>query len=76
MILDSTLREGEQTPGVNYSPEQRLRIALALDEIGVDFIEVGHPAVSKDVFIGIKLIASQDLNANLLAHSRRLTRGY
>ncbi|WP_083811645.1 homocitrate synthase [Pyrococcus sp. NA2] len=72
MILDSTLREGEQTPGVNYSPEERLEIAMALDEIGVDFIEVGHPAVSEDVFAGIKLISEQNLRANLIAHSRAL----
>ncbi|WP_081482824.1 homocitrate synthase [Pyrococcus sp. ST04] len=72
MILDSTLREGEQTPGVNYTPEQRLEIALALDEFGVDFIEVGHPAVSEDVFAGIKLVSNQGLKANLLAHSRAL----
>ncbi|WP_455566852.1 homocitrate synthase [Pyrococcus furiosus] len=72
LLLDSTLREGEQTPGVNYTPEQRLEIALALDEFGVEFIEVGHPAVSRDVFEGIKLVVQQGLKANLLAHSRAL----
>ncbi|CAB49358.1 homocitrate synthase [Pyrococcus abyssi] len=72
MVLDSTLREGEQTPGVNYTPEQRLEIAIALDEVGVDFIEIGHPAVSEDVFRGMKLIAEQGLNVELLAHSRAL----
>ncbi|MDK2983316.1 MAG: hypothetical protein PWP19_794 [Thermococcaceae archaeon] len=71
-LLDSTLREGEQSPGVNFSPEQRLEIAVALDDFGVDFIEVGHPAVSKDVSEGIRLISEQGLRANLLAHSRAL----
>ncbi|MFA4639384.1 hypothetical protein [Pyrococcus kukulkanii] len=66
------MREGEQTPGVNYTPEQRLEIAL--DEFGVDFIEVDHPAVSDDVFAGIKLVSNQGLRANLLAHSRALIR--
>lgn len=73
-ILDSTLREGEQSAGVNFNPEQRLRIAVALDEFGVDFIEVGHPAVSQDVMEGIRAIASQGLKANLLAHSRAMKR--
>jgi len=73
-LLDSTLREGEQSPGVNFTPEQRLRIAIELDEFGVEFIEVGHPAVSQDVMGGIKLIANQGLKANLLAHSRALRR--
>lgn len=72
MVLDSTLREGEQTPGVNFSPEDRLRIGIALDEVGVDFIEAGHPAVSGEILEGIRLLASQGLNANILAHSRAL----
>ncbi|GAB6101772.1 homocitrate synthase [Thermococcus atlanticus] len=72
--MDSTLREGEQSPGINFTPEQRLRIAVALDDFGIDFIEVGHPAVSEDVFQGIKLISEQGLRANLLAHSRALRR--
>ncbi|ALV62699.1 Homocitrate synthase [Thermococcus sp. 2319x1] len=72
MVLDSTLREGEQTPGVNFSPEDRLRIGIALDEIRVDFIEAGHPAVSEEILEGIRLLASQGLNANILAHSRAL----
>ena len=72
--MDSILREGEQSPGINFTPEQRLRIAVALDDFGIDFIEVGHPAVSEDVFQGIKLISEQGLRANLLAHSRALRR--
>ena len=74
MVLDSTLREGEQTPGVNFSPEDRLRIGVALDEVGVDFIEAGHPAVSPEIFEGIRLLVNQGLEAELLAHSRALRR--
>ncbi|MBD0307374.1 MAG: 2-isopropylmalate synthase, partial [Microcoleus sp. T1-bin1] len=44
-ILDSTLREGEQTPGVYFAPETKLKIAEFLDHIGVDIIEAGNPAV-------------------------------
>lgn len=72
LVLDSTLREGEQSPGVNFTPEERLEIGIALDEVGVDFIEVGHPAVSGEIFDGIRLLANQGLKADLLAHSRAL----
>ncbi|MCD6372645.1 MAG: homocitrate synthase [Thermococcus sp.] len=72
MVLDSTLREGEQTPGVNFSPEDRLRIGIALDEVGVDFIEAGHPAVSPEILEGVRLLVDQGLNADILCHSRAL----
>ena len=42
-ILDSTLREGEQTPGVSFSVEQKIAMTKRLDAFGVDFIELGHP---------------------------------
>lgn len=45
-IYDTTLRDGEQTPGVAFSPEQKYRIARMLSEIGVHIIDVGFPAVS------------------------------
>ena len=44
-ILDSTLREGEQTPGVSFTIKQKVTIAKHLDTFGGDFIELGHPAV-------------------------------
>ena len=56
LILDSTLREGEQTPGVNFSVEEKINIAKMLDELGVDIIEVGHPMVSKKVYEAVKCI--------------------
>ena len=43
-IFDTTLRDGEQTPGVSLSPEQKLNIAKKLDELGVDAIEAGFPS--------------------------------
>ncbi|MEK6972412.1 MAG: 2-isopropylmalate synthase, partial [Thermoproteota archaeon] len=45
-IFDTTLRDGEQTPGVALSPEQKLLIAKKLDALGVDAIEAGFPIVS------------------------------
>ncbi|MCK5636696.1 MAG: 2-isopropylmalate synthase, partial [Thermoplasmatales archaeon] len=56
-ILDSTLREGEQTPGVTFSVEEKLKIANLLDEFGVDIIEAGHPRVSPDIYKGVKEIS-------------------
>jgi 2-isopropylmalate synthase len=72
-ILDSTLREGEQTPGVSFSLSQKLEIARLLDEFGVDMIEAGHPVVSNDIFQTVKAIAGEGLNASVLAHCRAVT---
>lgn len=71
-ILDTTLREGEQTPGVAFSVEEKVEIARRLDEAKFHMIEAGHPAVSKDVADAIKRIAGERLNAEVLAHSRAL----
>lgn len=43
-IFDTTLRYGEQTPGVAITPEEKIAIAKRLDKLGVDVIEVGFPA--------------------------------
>lgn len=72
-ILDSTLREGEQTPGVKFTVAQKVEIAEMLDTFGVDYIEAGHPAVSPDVMEGVREVASLGLDAEVVAHSRALT---
>jgi 2-isopropylmalate synthase len=69
-LLDTTLREGEQTPNVSFTAEQKLEIARKLDEFGIDFIEAGHPVVSSDIHKAVKAICNEGLNANILAHSR------
>jgi 2-isopropylmalate synthase len=71
-ILDSTLREGEQTPGVTFTLREKLEIARLVDEFGVDLIEAGHPAVSADVRLAVKTIAGEGLRAGVLAHSRAM----
>lgn len=68
-ILDSTLREGEQTPGVYFSPETKLAIAQFLDQIGVDIIEAGNPAVDSEIALAITRIANAGLKAKIGAHS-------
>ncbi|ADG14004.1 homocitrate synthase family protein [Methanocaldococcus infernus] len=69
-IYDTTLRDGEQTPGVCFTKEQKLEIARALDELGVSQIEAGFPIVSKREAEIVKAIASENLNADILALSR------
>ena len=69
-ILDTTLREGEQTPGVYFSCHIKMAIAKLLDEIGIDIIEAGHPIISPQIFDSIKNISSLSLNASVGAHSR------
>lgn len=49
-IYDTTLREGEQAAGANFSVEDRIEICKKLDELGVDYIELGWPIASREVF--------------------------
>ncbi|MEI6427843.1 MAG: 2-isopropylmalate synthase [Pseudanabaena sp. ELA607] len=68
-VLDSTLREGEQTPGVYFEPKVKLAIAQLLDQIGVDIIEAGNPAVDPEIATSVKQIAQLGLSATIGAHS-------
>src|SRR5919198_954093 len=70
-ILDSTLREGEQHPGVSFTRKQRIQIAWMLDSFGVDQIEIS-PIVSQDHFEATKTIIKQGLKADILAHVRAI----
>jgi len=73
-ILDSTLREGEQTPGVVFTAEARERIARALSDLGVHMIEVGDPSVSPEVREGIRRILALrkdgTITSEVVVHSR------
>jgi len=70
-ILDSTLREGEQHPGVSFSNKQRIQIAWMLDSFGVDQIEIS-PIVSPDHHEATKIIMKQGLRADIVAHVRAI----
>jgi 2-isopropylmalate synthase len=70
IILDSTLREGEQTPGVSFRIDEKLDIAKKLDEIGVGMIEAGSPIVSEGVKEAVKKIGKEDLKAEVISHIR------
>jgi isopropylmalate/citramalate/homocitrate synthase-like protein len=69
-IFDTTLRDGEQTPGVSFTPDQKLRIARQLDELGVDTIEAGFPVVSEGERKAVSEIARAGLNAEICALAR------
>ncbi len=71
-ILDTTLREGEQTAGVSFSVDEKLEIAKMLDSFGIDRIEAGHPLVSEKVEEAVKRIAREGLAAEVLTHNRAL----
>jgi isopropylmalate/homocitrate/citramalate synthase len=70
-ILDSTLREGEQHPGVSFTIKQRIQIAWMLDSFGVDQIEIS-PVVSPDHIEATKTIIKQGLRADIVAHTRAI----
>ena len=69
-VYDTTLRDGEQMPGVSFSCEQKLEIAKKLDELKIHQIEAGFPIVSKEETKTVKRIANEGLNADILALTR------
>jgi isopropylmalate/homocitrate/citramalate synthase len=69
-LYDTTLRDGEQTVGVTFSPQQKLEIALALDRLGVDRIEAGFPRVSEEDAEAYRLIMGASLKAEVWGFSR------
>ena len=71
-IHDATLRDGEQTPGVVFRKEDKIRIAQGLDEIGVERIEAGMPAVSSEDFEAIKEISKLGLKSKIFTFARAL----
>ncbi|KAJ1422406.1 Zinc finger, RING/FYVE/PHD-type [Sesbania bispinosa] len=58
-ILDTTLRDGEQSPGAAMTCNQKLEIARELAKLGVDIIEAGFPCSSKEDFLAVKMIAEE-----------------
>jgi homocitrate synthase len=69
-IIESTLREGEQFVGANFSTDDKLRIADVLDEFGVEYIELTSPAASPQSLEDAKTIARRGLKAKVLTHVR------
>lgn len=71
-IFDTTLRDGEQTPGVALTVDEKIQIATKLNNLGVDKIEVGFPASSKGEIKSAKKIKSLGLKSTLVGLSRSL----
>jgi len=71
-FLDTTLRDGEQTPGVSLGPEEKLSIARNLDALGVQVIEAGSAMTSEGERRSIKEVASSGLNAEICSYVRAL----
>ncbi len=73
-IFDTTLRDGEQTPGVALTVDEKIQIATKLNNLGVDKIEVGFPASSQGEIESAKQIKALDLNSTLVGLARSLKR--
>jgi 2-isopropylmalate synthase len=71
-IFDTTLRDGEQTPGVSLTSTQKLEIAHQLDKLGVDIIEAGFPISSEGDKESVKSISNAGLDTTVCGLARVL----
>jgi len=69
-IFDTTMRDGEQSPGASMNIEEKLKIATALEDLRVDIIEAGFPAASKGDFAAVSEISKKIKNTSICALSR------
>src|SRR5579871_6795856 len=69
-IIESTLREGEQFAGAAFTPEHKIRIARALDEFGVEMLELSSPVASAQSEADVRTIVGLKLKAKILTHIR------
>ena len=70
IIFDTTLRDGEQSPGATMTPEEKLEIASLLDEMGVDVIEAGFPIASEGDFNAVSEISRRAKNSTICGLAR------
>jgi len=69
-IFDTTLRDGEQSPGCSMNVDEKLKIANALNELGVDIIEAGFPAASPGDFSAVNKVAALNLDSTIAGLAR------
>jgi 2-isopropylmalate synthase len=69
-IFDTTLRDGEQSPGASMNPEEKMRIARQLEKMGVDIIEAGFPVASDGDFASVRQIALEIRGCQIAALAR------
>jgi 2-isopropylmalate synthase len=72
IIFDTTLRDGEQSPGATMTQEQKIAIAHSLDAMGVDVIEAGFAIASEGDFKSIQAIANSVKNAQVCSLARAI----
>ena len=70
VIFDTTLRDGEQAPGASMNLEEKIKIALLLEEMGVDVIEAGFPIASVGDFEAVQEVASLVKNSSVCGLAR------
>lgn len=70
IFFDTTLRDGEQSPGATMNPAEKLRIAIQLEKLGVDVIEAGFPASSPGDFEAVKMISEKVRNVQIASIAR------
>jgi len=70
LIFDTTLRDGEQSPGASMNQEEKLSIAKLLEELKVDIIEAGFPIASKGDFQSVQAIAQEIKNCQIAGLAR------
>ncbi|MDZ4164324.1 MAG: 2-isopropylmalate synthase [Smithellaceae bacterium] len=70
IIFDTTLRDGEQSPGASMNLEEKLRLARQLEKLGVDVIEAGFPVASEGEFLAVRQIARELKKARVAALAR------
>ncbi len=70
VIFDTTLRDGEQSPGASMNAAEKLRLALQLEKLGVDVMEAGFPASSQGDFESVRMIADRIRNVQVTALAR------
>ncbi|MEA1969986.1 MAG: 2-isopropylmalate synthase [Thermodesulfobacteriota bacterium] len=70
IIFDTTLRDGEQSPGASMNAAEKIRIATKLEQLGVDVIEAGFPAASEGDFKAVEMIAAKLEKAQIAALCR------
>src|SRR6266851_1006863 len=76
IVFDTSLRDGEQAPGASMDLEQKLRVARALQALGVDVLEAGFPAASPGDYEAVTAVARQVEGPTVCALAREIGRAH
>src|SRR5665213_47136 len=73
LLLDTTMRDGHQTPGVNFGVDDKIEIATLLADIGVDIVEAGYPFSSPADFRAVEEVAKEVGDRVIVSSFGRIT---